>query len=102
MSYYYNIGGKLTSVWALYLYESGPRVAVCLGSVSKTSTAAAIALLKRLKAQPELATALAGIEEWSLNRFPQVPVESVLVGAEAENAFFAALNELADPSKVAS
>lgn len=67
MSYYYDVAGQPTSVWALYLYEPVPRVAVSLGAILARSPDAALDLLQRLKSNSRLSSALSAIDENSLN-----------------------------------
>jgi hypothetical protein len=93
MSYYYDVAGTPTSVWALYLNEPVPKVALSFGSISKNSTAAALSMLHRLNTNPKLASALAEIDDSSLSKYPQIGVD-LLVDPEAQSVFFSALDDL--------
>jgi hypothetical protein len=102
MSYYYEVDGHPVSGWALYLYEPVPKVAVSLGAIAKSSPGKAKSLLQRLKAHPTLASALAEINETTLDKYPQMPVDPVLLATSAQEAFLGALDDLltdaSDPS----
>jgi hypothetical protein len=94
MSYYYSIGGKPTSVWALYLYEPGARLALSLGAIAKDAPAAAWRLVQRLRTNPTFAQLLAGLTEETLpSKYPQLPLV-LLAELEAREALFDAINEL--------
>ncbi len=94
MSYYYEVDGHPTSVWALYLYEPVPKVAISLGAIAKLSPGKAKSLLLRLKTHPTLAAALADVNDTTLHKYPQIPVDPVLVGSDAQAAFLGALDDL--------
>jgi hypothetical protein len=98
MSYYYDVAGQPTSVWALYLYESDPRVALSLGAIHARSPELAVALLRRLKADPQLASALGSVDESSLNKYPQLRIDTLLVHDATESTFFAGIDELIRPA----
>lgn len=98
MSYYYEIEGEPTSVWALYLKESGARVALSLGAISKRSPDAAHGLLAELRSDTGLADALPSLDEASLLKYPEIPVDAKLTGPSAQETFFKALSNAVDGS----
>jgi len=96
MSYYYQVEGHPTSVWALYLYEPTPKIAISLGAVFKTSPSRALALLDGLKSHPLLAAQLAGVDEHSLNKYPQIGLEPSVVEPGCRDALLTAIDGVID------
>ncbi len=94
MSYYYELDGVPTSVWALYLREGGPTVSLSLGSVSKTRPDKASAWLQAMKTEPGLARALNGVDDQSLNKYPGLRIGELLDREDTGVVFFAALDAL--------
>lgn len=100
MSYYYEIEGEPTSIWALYLKEAGARVALSLGAVAKRSPGKAHALLTELRSNDTLAGVLPPLDESSLTKYPEVPVAH-LIDSSAQETFFKALSSVVDGSAIA-
>ncbi len=97
MSYYYTVAGSVSSVWALYLYQGAPKIALSLGSIAnKVSVEAAAAFLHALEQDPTLAQILAAVGDAVSTKYPQIFIDPVLIGSETRAAFFAALDLLRD------
>jgi hypothetical protein len=94
MSYFYALGGRARSVWALYLEDSSPYVAVSFGKVDTWSHDAAVVLLNKLKGNEKLAGPLVDVDEGNLNRFPSIAIDPVLIDPAAQATFFEALDQL--------
>jgi hypothetical protein len=94
MSYYYDLGGQARSVWALYLEDSAPKVALSLGIIDKWSHDAAVNMVVGLRKNPLLEGRLTAIETTDLNKFPTFPIDSILVDPTAQQAFFDVLDGL--------
>lgn len=71
MSYYYDLGGRPVSVWALYLKQPVPKLAISFGAINKWAPDRARSLLKRLKTHAGLAAALADMDDRTLHRYPE-------------------------------
>ena len=95
MSYYYEVLGEPTSVWALYLKETGSRVALSLGAIAKRSPDAAHALLAAMRSDPALAEEMPPLDAGSLSKYPEIPVAPVLIAPAPQEAFFRALDAIA-------
>ncbi len=98
MSYYYDLAGRPVSVWALYLKQPVPRLAISFGAVNKWAPDRAQSLLHRLKSHAGLAAALADMDGATLHRYPELPIDPVLIQPGAQAAFLAAVDELIEPS----
>lgn len=94
LSFTYDMGGHLRSLWALVLREGAPYVGINFGSVDDWSHDRAVCFLRNLTADPLLASALQSIEETNLNKYPNIAVEPSLTDAQAQSVFFSALDEL--------
>jgi hypothetical protein len=74
-------------------------VALNFGKISEGFQDRPVALLHQLQADPTLSSALTGrVEETTLNKYPELPINPVLVDPEAQQPFFYALDELVDTS----
>ena len=92
MSCFYSIGGVPTSVWAIYLQENGPRLALSLGSIrSKVSADAAMKWVNEMRTDPALNELLASTSVEDLHKYPQLPVSSLL-DPSTQDAFLASLD----------
>jgi hypothetical protein len=89
IAYHYLIEGQAVSVWALELQPTGPVVRLSLGALSTRSRGRALELLHGLKAEPTLGTALAKVDETTLNKYPSISIDGVLTNPVAQEAFFA-------------
>lgn len=77
MSGHYPIAGTTVSLWSIYLYDSGPKVALNIGTLAeKVSEQAAIQWLTQLNTEPALAQVLAGISASNLNKYPGIPAST--------------------------
>jgi hypothetical protein len=94
VAYYYALGGRPVSVWALYLRPTGPVLNLSFGALSNRSFDQALAFLNDLKAEPTLGAALADIDETTLHKYPPVPIDGLLTTPAVQEAFFAALDRL--------
>ena len=95
MSCFYLIGGVPTSVWALYLHENGPRLALSLGSIqAKCSPEQAMTWVEELRTDATFKGLLASITMDDLHKYPQFPVTSLLA-EETQEVFFKSLNGFA-------
>lgn len=82
------------SLWALVLREGSPYVGINFASVESWSHDRAVRFLTNLTADPLLASALGSVDETNLNKYPNIAIESVLTDAQAQSAFFSALNDV--------
>lgn len=94
MSYYYELDGTPTSVWALYLKDSGPVMGLSLGAISKWSVDATLQFLAGLREDSALSEALADIDESSLNKYPNIPIKGALDQPATRMTLFNALDRL--------
>ena len=88
MSYYYRIGSRTVPVWALYLYDYGPRASVRVGAVARVDEKQAARWVAALRQNPALAHALEGVTDETLNRYPELPVADLLTGSGAPQEWF--------------
>jgi hypothetical protein len=96
LSYYYVVDGKVMSVWALYLRDPAPKVAISFGAISPHTWDKAVVLLKNLQSNLTLAKALTGMSESTLNRYPTISIDPYLIEPAAQAAFFTALDHLVE------
>lgn len=95
MSCYYAIDDVPTSVWAIYLSDGGPRLALSLGSItSKSSVDRTLAWLADLRGDPIMHDLLATITVDDLHKYPQFAVASLLAPA-TQDAVLASLDSFA-------
>lgn len=95
MSCYYAINDVPTSVWAIYLYNVGPRLALSLGSISsKVSEQRAWAWVGELRQDPALNAVLISLTTDDVTKYPQLPVASLLDRA-TQDAFLKSLDSFA-------
>lgn len=95
MSGYYAIDDVPTSVWAIYLHDAGPKLALSLGSItSKSSPERTLGWLTELRSDPILQGLLATITSDDLHKYPQLAVASLTAPA-TQNAFVKSLDAFA-------
>ena len=93
MSCSYSIDGVPTSVWALYLHDNGPRVALSLGSIqAKGSPERAMKWVNELRSDATFNGLLASITTDDLHKYPQFPVKFLLAEGPQE-VFFKSLDD---------
>lgn len=84
MSGRYTVDAADISLWSIYLYDSGPRISVNMGTLAyKASAQRAFGWLGTLNSEPALAPFLAEVTEANLNKYPSIPA-SVFVPSVAD------------------
>jgi len=99
MSCFYAINEVPTSVWAMYLHDGGPKVALSLGSVaSKVSDDEAWSWVTELKQDPSLHGLLASMTPADVTKYPQLAV-SAMLGAATQALFLKSLDRFSDQTE---
>ena len=93
MSCWYAIDGKACSTWVVYPFQPKPVVSASVGSIHKVSSDRALRWVEAMRRHPALAPAMVDIGPTSMNRWPSIPVATVLARSGVTEAFLAALDE---------
>ena len=91
--FYYQVADERRSVWSLWLRDSGPVVAVNLGSVRTSSEDAAWRMLQQIQGAECFRAKLGDNRDLWLTKFPAVPVAEMLAQTGVDTAVMRALDE---------
>jgi hypothetical protein len=94
MSFYYEVAGQPASVWQVYLYSNGARLALSLGSVANRSIPLAWNFVTDLRSDPTMARLLSGLDEATFaKKEPQLRIAE-LANDDSQGVLLSALDQL--------
>lgn len=97
MSWYYQVGPAKVSLFQIYLRANGVVVAASIGGLfgaTGLGSATASQMLEELREIPEIAPHVAHVTREELNRFPSIPVASVLDQQAVRRAFLNVIDDV--------
>jgi hypothetical protein len=97
MAMHYRVSGQKVSLFQLYLYDSGPRLAVAIGALAAPAgpgAGKAVQMLRGLMAIPEVAPHVEHVTPEALNKYPSVPFAGVLDRPAVLDRLLAAIDDV--------
>ncbi len=101
--FYYRLGDKTRSLWSLYARDTGPVIAVNLGSIASASQDLAERVLSHLQQSERLQEYLPVDLGSATGKYPEIPASAFTAPPDASHLLLAALDEVtgATPPTVA-